>query len=179
MEAQIDHDNYPESYIRDILLSVKTVALVGASANPVRPSYFVLRYLGDKGYDVYPVNPGLAGQTLLGHKVYASLADIPAAIDMVDIFRDSEAAGKITNEAIAIGAKVVWMQLTVRNDDAARHAERAGLKVVMNRCPKMEYAKLSGEWGWVGGNAGRISARKPKLGTNRIQSLSLRLPRDN
>ena len=170
------HDDYPAEYIRGILQTVKTIALVGASNNMVRPSYFVLKYLIDKGYEVIPVNPGLAGQEIGGQRVYGTLKDIPKPVDMVDIFRNSEAAGKITAEALALEPrpKVIWMQLTVRNDEAAAQAEAAGLKVVMNRCPKMEYGKLSGEWGWIGGDSGIISSRKQTLhASGRGQSLGL------
>jgi uncharacterized protein len=160
----INHDAYESGYLRSILTSVKTVAIVGASENPVRPSYFVVKYLLAKGYTVYPVNPGIAGRELLGVKVYASLADVPKPVDMVEIFRNSEAALGITKEAIAIGAKVVWMQLTVRNDEAAALAEAAGLQVVMNRCPKIEYGRLSGEIGWAGVNSGTISNSRGALG---------------
>lgn len=172
----MNHDSYSPDYIRDILQSVKTIALVGASSNPVRPSYFVMQYLLDKGYDVIPVNPGLAGQVLLGKTAYAALRDIPGPIDMVDIFRNSEAAGPITDEALALDPrpKVIWMQLSVRNDAAAARAEAAGLKVVMNRCPKMEYGKLSGEWAWIGGNSGIISSKKQSLHeSGKMQSLGL------
>jgi len=172
----MDHDSYGADYIRDILTSVKTIALVGASANPVRPSFFVLKYLLDKGYEVLPVNPGMAGKEILGRIVHGSLKDIPVAIDMVDIFRNSEAAGPIVDEALTIVPlpAVIWMQLTVRNDEAAARAEAAGVKVVMNRCPKMEYGKLSGEWGWVGGNSGVLSSRRQKLhASGRVQSLGL------
>ncbi len=174
----MDHDTYSADYIRDILRSVKTIALVGASNNDVRPSYFVLKYLLDKGYDVTPVNPGLAGQEILGRRVYGALKDIPYPIDMVDIFRNSQAAGVITDEALALIPlpKVIWMQLSVRNDEAAARAEAAGLKVVMNRCPKMEYGKLSGEWSWVGGNSGLISSRRQRLHeSGKVQSLGLGL----
>ena len=174
----MDHDTYSADYIRDILRSVKTIALVGASSNEVRPSYFVLKYLLDKGYDVTPVNPGLAGQEILGRRVYGTLKDIPYPIDMVDIFRNSQAAGLIVDEALAFSPlpKVIWMQLGVRNDEAAARAEAAGLKVVMNRCPKMEYGKLSGEWSWVGGNSGLISSRRQRLHeSGKVQSLGLGL----
>jgi uncharacterized protein len=172
----MNHDHYSPDYIRGVLQDVKTVALVGASANIVRPSYFVMKYLLEKGYTVYPVNPGLAGQQLLGQTVYATLADIPVSIDMIDIFRNSEAALDVTKEALALTLKpkVIWMQLSVRNDEAAMLAEAAGLRVVMNRCPKMEYGKLSGEWGWVGGNSGVISSKRPSLHENgRLQSLGI------
>lgn len=172
----MNHDSYDADYIRAILQSVRTVALVGASNNEVRPSYFVMKYMLDKGYTVIPVNPGLAGQQLLGQTVYATLKDIPQAIDMVDIFRNSEAAGPITDEALSLTPKpkVIWMQLTVRNDEAAAKAEAAGLQVVMNRCPKMEYGKLSGEWGWVGGDSGIISSRRQSLHeSGKMQSLGL------
>ena len=172
----MNHDDYPADYIREILLNVKTIALVGASNNEVRPSYMVLKYLLGKGYDVIPVNPGLAGQELLGQKIYGALKDIPKPIDMVDIFRNSNAAGKITDEALALEPKpkVIWMQLSVCNGEAAARAEAAGLKVVMNRCPKMEYGKLSGEWAWVGGDSGIISSRKQTLhASGKMQSLGI------
>jgi uncharacterized protein len=172
----MNHDSYSADYIRSVLQDVKTVALVGASANVVRPSYFVMKYLMEKGYTVFPINPGLAGQDLLGQKVYASLADIPVSIDMVDIFRNSEASLDVTKEALALAVKpkIIWLQLSVRNDEAAALAENAGLRVVMNRCPKMEYGKLSGEWGWVGGNSGIISSKRQSLHENgRVQSLGL------
>jgi len=161
----VDHDTYSDAYIQSILSSVRRIAMVGASANIMRPSFFVLKYLLAKGFEVVPVNPGHAGKEFLGRTVYATLADIPEPVDMVDIFRNAAAAGPIVDEAIAIGAKVVWMQLGVRNDEAAARAEAAGLKVVMNRCPKIEYGRLSREIGWMGVNSRRISARKkPALG---------------
>ncbi|RMF01535.1 MAG: CoA-binding protein, partial [Alphaproteobacteria bacterium] len=135
----MNHDSYSDSYIRGILTRYRTFAMVGASANSVRPSYFAMKYLLDKGYTVIPVNPGHAGGEILGQTVYGALHDIPVPVEVVDIFRNSEAALGITRDAIAIGAKVVWMQLGVRNDEAARLAEEAGLEVVMNRCPKIEY----------------------------------------
>jgi uncharacterized protein len=172
----MNHDSYSPDYIRGILQDVKTIALVGASANIVRPSYLVMKYLLDKGFEVHPVNPGLAGQDLLGQRVYASLQDIPASLDMIDIFRNSEAAVQVVDEALALTPlpRVIWMQLSVRNDDAARKAEAAGLRVVMNRCPKMEYGKLSGEWAWVGGNSGVISSKRQSLHeSGKLQSLGI------
>lgn len=165
----MNHDSYSDDYIASVLGKVKTVAIIGASANINRPSYFVIKYLTGKGYTVHPVNPGLAGQEILGRKVYATLADVPAPVDMVDIFRNADAALGITEEAIALkdrlGIKVIWMQLSVRHDAAAAAAEAAGLEVVMNRCPKIEYGRLSGEIGWAGVNAGLISSRRPLLGS--------------
>ena len=172
----MNHDSYPADYIRGILHSVKVIAMVGASSNVVRPSYLVMQYLLSKGYDVIPVNPGLAGQELQGKMVYGTLKDIPQAIDMVDIFRNSDAAGAIVDEALTLTPlpSVIWMQLSVRDDAAAMRAEAAGVKVVMNRCPKMEYGKLSGEWGWVGGDPGFISSRRQQLHeSGRMQSLGL------
>ena len=159
----MNHDAYDNAYISGILNSVKSVAIVGASANDVRPSFFVAKYMIDKAYDVYPVNPGQAGKEILGRVTYASLADIPAAIDMVDIFRASNAVPAIVDEVLALDPlpKVIWMQLTVRHDEAAARAEAAGIKVVMNRCPKIEYARLSGEIGWNGVNSGTISSKRP------------------
>lgn len=174
----MQHTNYDNAYISDILRNTKTIALVGASNKEVRPSYFVMKYLLDKGYDVIPINPGVAGQEILGQKVYASLTDVPVPIDMVDIFRNSQAAGPITDEALNLQPppKVIWMQLSVRNEEAAGKAEAAGLKVVMDRCPKMEYGKLSGEWAWVGGASGVISSKKQTLhASGKMQSLGLGL----
>jgi predicted CoA-binding protein len=165
----MNHDSYSDAYIRDILTRNHTIAMVGASANTSRPSYFAMKYLKEKGFRIIPVNPGQEGQTILGEKVYGSLAAIPDKVDIVDIFRNSEAALGITREAIAIGAAVVWMQLGVRNDEAARLAEDAGLEVVMNRCPKIEYGRLSGELNWAGVNSRTLSSKRPLLGAKGVQ----------
>jgi predicted CoA-binding protein len=159
----VEHDRYPDSYLRAILREVKTIAMVGASANWNRPSFFAMKYLQEKGYRVIPVNPVAADQDILGEKTYATLDDVPEKIDMVDIFRNSDAAGPITDDAIRLGAKIVWMQLGVRNDDAAKRAEAAGLRVVMNRCPKIEHARLTGKLEWHGIASGVISSKKRKL----------------
>jgi predicted CoA-binding protein len=171
----MDHNSYPDLYIRGILNSVKTIAVVGVSPNVVRPSYFVFKYLLERGYRMIPVNPGQAGKDLLGQKIYAKLADIPEPIDMVDVFRSSEHALGIVQEALALNPrpKVIWMQLTVRNDEAARLAEANGIKVVMNRCPKIEYGRLSSEIAWMGVNTRTISAKKAPLPARGIQRLSL------
>jgi uncharacterized protein len=170
----MDHDHYPDDYIRGILSSVKTIAMVGASANEVRPSFFVMKYLLAKGYQVIPVNPGQAGKNILGQLTYARLADIPDPIDMVDVFRASDAVAAIVDEVLALKPlpKVIWTQLTVRNDEAARKAEAAGIQVVMNRCPKIEYARLCGEIGWSGVNSRVLSSKKPILGKG-VQSFGL------
>jgi len=175
--SDFNHDAYGDEYIRAILQDSKTIAMVGASARTSRPSYFVLKYLLQKGYTVIPVNPREAGTDILGQKTYASLADVPVSIDMVDIFRNSQAADAITDEAIAINAKVVWMQLSVRNDEAAHRAQAAGLKVVMNRCPKIEYGRLSGEINWMGVNSRTLSSKKPHLSGTRVQSFGLGKPK--
>ena len=161
----MNHDRYDDSYISGILNSVRSVAIVGASANDVRPSYFVAKYLIDKGFEVYPVNPGQAGKEILGRMTYAKLAEVPVPIDMVDIFRPSAAVPAIVDEVLALDPlpQVIWMQLTVRHDEAAAKAEAAGIKVVMNRCPKIEDARLSGEIGWNGVNSGTISSKKPLM----------------
>jgi predicted CoA-binding protein len=175
--ALTNHDAYSDDTIAGILRSARVFAFVGASANTSRPSYFAMKYLLSKGYIVHPVNPGIAGQKILGQLVYASLADVPAPVDVIDIFRASDAALAVTREAIALkdklGLKVLWMQLGVRNDEAAAEAEAAGLKVIMNRCPKIEYGRLSGEIGWAGVNTGTISSVRPKLAALGVQSLSL------
>ncbi|MGO4870234.1 MAG: CoA-binding protein [Roseiarcus sp.] len=162
----MNHDSYPDDYIRGILTNVKRIAMVGASANTARPSFFVLKYLSERGFTMLPINPGLAGGAILGLEVYASLAEAPGPIDMVDIFRNSDAAGAVVDEALALDPlpRVIWMQLGVRNDAAAARAEAKGVKVVMNRCPKIEYGRLSGEIGWSGVNSRIISARKSTAG---------------
>tara|TARA_R110002110_G_scaffold192614_2_gene400822 strand:+ start:6112 stop:6612 length:501 start_codon:yes stop_codon:yes gene_type:complete len=163
----MDHIAYSDDYLRRVLAETKTVAMVGASPNWNRPSFFVMKYLQAKGYRVLPVNPRSAGEEILGETVYASLAETPGPFEMVDIFRNSAAAGPITDEAIEVasdkGVKSVWMQLTVTNPEAAERAEAAKLDVVMNRCPKIEYGRLFGELAWGGINTGIITARRPKV----------------
>jgi predicted CoA-binding protein len=158
------HDAYPDLLLRRILRSVNVIATVGASANWVRPSHFAMKYLQAKGFRVIPVNPTQAGAKILGERVYASLPDIPEPVDMVQVFRRGEEVGPIARDAIAIGAKVLWTQLGIRNDEAARLAETAGLTVIMNRCPKIEYGRLSGELGWSGINTGVISSKRRQVG---------------
>ncbi len=158
----MQHDNYSDDYIRGVLRDTQTIAMVGASTNWKRPSYFVMKYMQSKGFRVIPVNPGSAGEALLGETVVASLADITVPVDMVDIFRNSEAAGPITDEAVAIRARIVWMQFTVRNEEAAKRAEDAGLRVIMDRCPKVEYSRLHGELSWNGFNSRIISSKRQK-----------------
>jgi predicted CoA-binding protein len=159
----VNHDVYSDAYIRGILESCRNFAFVGASPNKSRPSYFAMTYLLAKGYRIIPVNPGQAGKEILGQRVYASLKDIPGQVDVVDVFRSADAVLPVVRDAIDIGAKVVWMQLGIRNDEAAKLAEDAGLTVVMNRCPKIEYGRLSGEIGWMGVNRRLIDNRKPRL----------------
>lgn len=171
----MNHDAYDDDYISGILNSIKTIAIVGASANEVRPSFFVLKYLLNKGFEVFPVNPKEAGSDILGTKFYARLADIPVALDMVDIFRASEAVPGVVDEVLRLNPlpKVVWMQLTVRHDEAAARAEAAGIKVVMNRCPKIEYGRLSGEIAWNGVNSRVLSSKKPIMRSG-FQSFGIR-----
>ena len=159
----MNHDDYDDKYLISVLKDAKTVAMVGASANWNRPSFFAMKYMQQKGFRVIPVNPGVARQEILGETVMASLDEIDEPIDMVDIFRNSEAAGPITDEAIKAGAKIIWMQLGVQNDDAAKRAEDAGLRVVMNRCPKIEYARLHGELSWHGINSHVITSKRRRL----------------
>ena len=159
--------DYPDSLIKSILRSVRTIAMVGASGNDIRPSYFAMMYLLNKGYHVIPVNPGMAGKEILGQKVYASLKDVPAPVDMIDIFREAKYAPDIVREALMekdrLGFRVVWMQLGVISEEAAKLAEDASLTVIMNRCPKIEHGRFSGEIGWMGVNRKVIDNRKPLL----------------
>jgi uncharacterized protein len=159
----LNHDSYTDEYLKGILDRVKTIAMVGASPNWNRPSYFAMKYLQSKGFRVIPVNPRAAGETILGETCRAGLDDVPEPVDMVDVFRNAKEAGLLTDAAIARGAKVVWMQIGVRNDEAARKAEAAGLQVVMNRCPKIEYSRLYGELSWGGFNSGIISSKRAPI----------------
>ncbi len=156
--------NYSDGHLRGILHAVRTIAMVGASPYWNRPSYFAMKYLQIKGYRVIPINPHAAGQEILGETCYATLAEVPGSIDMVDVFRDSEAAGAVMDEAIAAkdakGIGVVWMQLGIRNDEAAARGAAAGLTVVMNRCPKIEYGRLHAELSWGGFNSRVISSKR-------------------
>jgi len=160
----MNHDRYDDALISGILDKTRTIAMVGASANTVRPSYFVLKYLIAKGFEVYPINPGRAGGEILGRPAYASLADVPVAIDMVDVFRAADAVPGIIVEALALDPlpRVIWLQLGIRNDAAAAEAEAHGITVIQNRCPKIEYGRLSGEISWAGVNSRRLSARRPQ-----------------
>lgn len=153
---------YPDWQIRRILRDTNVIAMVGASTNWNRPSYFAMKYLQEKGFRIIPVNPRAEGEELLGETVYANLKDIPEPVEMVDIFQRSDRAPAVVDEAIAIGAKIVWMQLTVRHDEAAKKAEDAGLTVIMDRCPKIEFGRLSGELGWSGINTRVITSRRSK-----------------
>jgi predicted CoA-binding protein len=169
----MNHDAYPDNCIRGILNTVKTIAMVGASEKQNRPSYFAFKYLLERGYRMIPVNPGHAGKTLLGQKIHARLIDIAEPIDMVDIFRSSQYALPIVREALSLKPRpqVIWMQLGVRSDEAAALAEANGLKVIMNRCPKIEYGRLSSEIAWIGVNTRTLSSRKAPVGG--IQRMSL------
>ena len=169
------HDNYPDNLIRGILNTVKSIAMVGISPKDNRPSYFAFKYLLERGYRMIPVNPGQAGKEILGQKVYAKLSDIPEPIDMVDVFRASEHVPAVVDEALAMTPRpaVIWMQLGVRNDEAAAKAEAGGIKVVMNRCPKIEYGRLSSEIGWIGVNSRTLSSKKAPLLGKGVQRMSL------
>jgi predicted CoA-binding protein len=169
----MNHDAYPDGYVRGILNTVKTIAMVGASAKENRPSYFAFKYLLERGYRMIPVNPGQAGKDILGQKIYAKLSDIPEPVDMVDIFRASPYALPVVREVLTLKPlpQVIWMQLGVRSDEAAALAEANGMKVVMNRCPKIEYGRLSSEIAWMGVNTRTLSSRKATIGG--IQRMSL------
>ena len=163
----MNHDAYDDSYIREILRSMKTIAMVGASPLNVRPSYFAFKYLAQRGYDMIPVNPGQVGNSLLGKPFVASLLDIDRPVDMVDIFRSSEHVMPLVDQALTMSPlpKVIWMQLGARNDEAAAKAEAKGLKVVMNRCPKIEYGRLSSEISWMGVNSRTLSSKRAPVPT--------------
>ena len=167
----MNHDAYPDSYIREILTSVKSIAMVGASPSNVRPSYFVFKYLTERGYDMIPINPGQVGKSLAGKPFVGSLAAIGRPFDMLDIFRNSDAAAIVVDDALALASKpkVIWMQLGVRNDQAAAKAEAAGLKVVMNRCPKIEYARLTSEIQWMGINSRTLSSKRAPVPTGNMR----------
>jgi len=167
MSSSVNHDTYDDNYIRGILASVKSIAMVGASPVDVRPSYFAFKYLVQRGYDMIPINPGHVGKSLLGRPFVASLSDIGRPIDMVDIFRNSSHIMPVVEEALKLPSppKVIWMQLGARDDAAAAKAEAAGIKVVMNRCPKIEWGRLSSEISWMGVNSRTISSKRAPIPT--------------
>ena len=171
----MSHESYDDTYIRGILNTVKTIAMVGVSAKDSRPSYFAFKYLLERGYRMIPVNPGLADKDLLGQKAYARLADIPEQVDMVDIFRASPFVLPIVEDALKMQPRprVVWMQLGIRNDAAAALAEQNGIKVVMNRCPKIEYGRLSSEISWMGVNSRTLTSKRAQISGRGIQRMSL------
>ncbi len=171
----MNHESYADPYIRGILNTVKTIAMVGFSPKENRPSYFAFKYLLERGYNMIPVNPGQAGKEVLGRKVYAKLSEIPEPIDMVDVFRASQFARGVVEESIALTPKpqVIWMQLGVRDDAAAALAEEHGIKVVMNRCPKIEYGRLSSEISWMGVNSRTLSSKRAHLSGRGVQRMSL------
>jgi predicted CoA-binding protein len=169
------HETYPDSYIRGILNTVKTIAMVGISPTDNRPSYFAFKYLLERGYRMIPVNPGQAGKDILGQQVYARLSDIPEPVDMIDIFRSSQFVLPIVQEALTLKPKpqVIWMQLTIRNDEAAALAEANGMKVVMNRCPKIEYGRLSSEISWIGVNSRTLSSKRAQILGHGVQRMGI------
>ncbi len=171
----MNHDTYSDDYIRGILNTVKIIAMVGFSPKENRPSYFAFKYLLEHGYRVVPVNPGFAGREILGQKIYAELGAIPEPLDMIDIFRSSEHVPAIVQEALMLmpRPKVIWMQLTVRHDEAAHLAEEAGMKVVMNRCPKIEYGRLSSEISWIGVNSRTLTSKRANLLGRGVQQMSI------
>src|SRR3954469_17412484 len=172
----MNHDSYPDTYIREILNGVKTIAMVGASPVNVRPSYFAFKYLSERGYDMIPVNPGHVGKNLVGKPFVASLAEIDRPIDMIDIFRSSQHIMPVVDEALKLSPlpKVIWMQLGARDDAAAAKAEAVGIKVVMNRCPKIEYGRLSSEISWMGVNSRTLSSKRAPIP---VQGMRLSLNR--
>jgi predicted CoA-binding protein len=174
----MNHDSYNDAYIREILNTVKTVAMVGASPQNVRPSYFVFKYLAERGYDMIPINPGQVGKSLLGKPFVASLQEIGRPVDMIDIFRSAEHVMPIVDIALTLNPlpRVVWMQLGVRHDEAAAKLEAAGIKVVMNRCPKIEYGRLSSEIQWMGVNSRTLSSKRAPIPT---QGMRLSLNRSS
>lgn len=147
--------------LRRVLAEDRVIAVVGLSANWYRPSYFAAKYMQERGYRIIPVNPGC--EEVLGEKCYPSLRDIPVKVDMVDCFRKAEDIPPLVDDAIAIGARTLWLQLGVVNPGAASKAESAGLRVVMDRCVKIEYARLYGGLGWFGVNTGVISSRRAPM----------------
>lgn len=172
----MNHDTYDDAYIRTILRTVRSIAVVGASPNTIRPSYFMFKYMLERNYDMIPVNPGQAGKEMLGKTFVASLRDIGRPVDMVNVFRSSEHVMPVLEEALALSPlpRVFWMQLGVRNDEAAARAEAAGMKVVMNRCPKIEFGRLSSEISWMGVNSRTLSSKRaPVPLKGGLQRLSL------
>ena len=174
----MNHDNYDDNSIRGILNGVKSIAMVGASPQNIRPSYFAFKYLAERGYDMIPVNPGQLGKSLLGKPFVASLQEIGRPIDMIDIFRSADHVMPIVELALTLDPlpKVVWMQLGVRHDEAAAKHEAAGIKVVMNRCPKIEYGRLSSEIQWMGVNSRTLSSKRAPIPT---QGMRLSLNRSS
>jgi predicted CoA-binding protein len=176
--AAMNHDSYPDPYIRGILNTVKSIAMVGFSPKENRPSFFVFKYLLERGYRMIPVNPGQAGKEVLGQRIYARLSDVPGPVDMIDVFRGPQHAPAIVDEALTLKPppQVIWMQLGVRNDEASAKAEAAGIKVVMNRCPKIEYGRLSSEIGWMGVNSRTLTSKRAQLLGRGVQRMSLNRP---
>jgi len=170
-----NHHVYDDNYIRGIFYCVTTIAMVGASHVNVRPSYFAFKYLAQRGYDMIPINPGHVGKSLLGKPFLGSISDIGHPVDMIDIFRSSRHIMPVVDEALRLTPlpKVIWMQLGARDDAAAERAEAAGIKVVMNRCPKIEYGRLSSEISWMGVNSRTLSSRRAPMPTRGVQQLSL------
>jgi uncharacterized protein len=175
MGRPLNHDRYDDAFIRGILDKVKTIAVVGASQGDDKPSMFVVKYLSERGYRVFPINPGRTGELVAGVQAYARLADVPEPIDMVDVFRRSDAVPRVLDEVLKLSPlpKIFWMQLGVRNDEAAARAEAAGMTVIMDRCPKIEYGRLSREIGWVGVNTRTLSSKKPRRLGGGVQRLQL------